>query len=253
MPLSLNTTTLFLDLGGVLFYDEYVELYFYYQVFMLSQHLKPDLTIESYFNAREELFPIHQKIWVHRWLDREFFPTKTAEILTLAWNSTKKNFSQLFKPYPHVASILQKLSKQYNLYIVANQPEEALLVLKDLKLSPYFSDVFLDALVGYSKPDPRLFLKALEEANLSFQEVVHIGDRLDNDILPAQSVGIRAIQLLLPVEYVALPLIPEEFSKRLYTSLKKQWTRGYLQQDNCVKASDDYSVNSYQGLLQLFL
>ncbi len=45
---------------------------------------------------------------------------------------------------------------------------------------------------GLSKPDPAFFLKIAEELKLEPAEILYIGDRLDNDVLPALGVGMHA-------------------------------------------------------------
>lgn len=46
---------------------------------------------------------------------------------------------------------------------------------------------------GVAKPDPAFFTKMVEELGLSPEEVVYVGDRLDNDVLPAQAIGMHAV------------------------------------------------------------
>jgi FMN phosphatase YigB (HAD superfamily) len=44
-----------------------------------------------------------------------------------------------------------------------------------------------------AKPDPRFFARIVTEAGLEPGEIVYIGDRIDNDVLPALRMGMRAI------------------------------------------------------------
>lgn len=46
---------------------------------------------------------------------------------------------------------------------------------------------------GVSKPDPRFFQTIVERAGLEPHEIAYIGDRIDNDVLPAQGLGMQAI------------------------------------------------------------
>jgi FMN phosphatase YigB (HAD superfamily) len=46
---------------------------------------------------------------------------------------------------------------------------------------------------GVAKPDPRFFARIVTEAGLEPGEIVYIGDRIDNDVLPALRMGMRAI------------------------------------------------------------
>ena len=45
---------------------------------------------------------------------------------------------------------------------------------------------------GVEKPAPEFFRRLLAEAGVTPAEVLHVGDRLDNDVLPALEAGIRA-------------------------------------------------------------
>lgn len=45
----------------------------------------------------------------------------------------------------------------------------------------------------FEKPDVRFFERLVAEAECSAGEVVYVGDRVDNDIVPAKEVGLRTI------------------------------------------------------------
>ena len=49
---------------------------------------------------------------------------------------------------------------------------------------------------GVSKPDPELYAVALKQAGCEPEEAVMIGDRIDNDIIPAKRLGLLTIRIL---------------------------------------------------------
>ena len=53
--------------------------------------------------------------------------------------------------------------------------------------------VVASAEVGYAKPDFEIFNVALEQADCKPNETVMIGDRLDNDIIPAKKLGMKTV------------------------------------------------------------
>lgn len=57
----------------------------------------------------------------------------------------------------------------------------------------YFDLVIASKEVGVSKPDKEIFYIALSKAKCRSQECIMIGDRLDNDILPANQIGMITI------------------------------------------------------------
>lgn len=46
---------------------------------------------------------------------------------------------------------------------------------------------------GLSKPDPEFFRKIVATAGVSPDRIVYVGDRLDNDVLPAQAAGMMGV------------------------------------------------------------
>jgi FMN phosphatase YigB (HAD superfamily) len=61
---------------------------------------------------------------------------------------------------------------------------------------PFVSVCIASAEVGLEKPDPAIFYLALREAGCSASEAVMIGDRLDNDIRPARTLGWLTMRVL---------------------------------------------------------
>jgi FMN phosphatase YigB (HAD superfamily) len=46
---------------------------------------------------------------------------------------------------------------------------------------------------GVSKPDPRFFQAIIDQSGLAPGEIAYIGDRIDNDVLPALRLGMQAV------------------------------------------------------------
>lgn len=97
-------------------------------------------------------------------------------------------------PYSDAQSTLEALrSKGYNLGIIANQKLGTAERLENWGLRQYFDVIAASAELGCAKPDKVIFEKALELAGCAAQESVMIGDRLDNDIIPAKAVGMKTV------------------------------------------------------------
>ena len=60
----------------------------------------------------------------------------------------------------------------------------------------FFDVIAASAELEISKPDPAIFQWALEQANCIPQNAMMVGDRLDNDIAPANRMGIHSVRLL---------------------------------------------------------
>lgn len=101
--------------------------------------------------------------------------------------------NSLEKLYPQTITILKELSKKYKLGIIANQIMGTQQRINDWNIGEYFDVVIASAEVGCSKPDLRIFNLALEQAGCKPEETVMIGDRLDNDIIPAKQIGMKTV------------------------------------------------------------
>jgi len=104
-----------------------------------------------------------------------------------------KWYTELEKPYPFTESILDELSKRYKLGIIANQSVGSAQRLADWGIGKYFDLVIASAEEGVEKPNPEIFRLALEQANCLPENAVMVGDRIDNDILPAKKLGMKTV------------------------------------------------------------
>ncbi len=98
------------------------------------------------------------------------------------------------KPYGNTESVLKQLTvKGYRLGVIANQSPGTKDRLSSWGLLKYFDVVLASAEEGISKPDIEIFLRALTAAKCLPVNAVMIGDRLDNDIVPAKKVGMKTV------------------------------------------------------------
>jgi HAD superfamily hydrolase (TIGR01549 family) len=95
--------------------------------------------------------------------------------------------------YPESEEVLRELSERYHVGIIANQNLGSEERLEKLGLLRYIDLVIASAEEGVAKPDLRIFQIALERANCKPEEAVMVGDRLDNDIIPANKIGITTV------------------------------------------------------------
>ena len=106
---------------------------------------------------------------------------------------TTKWRHDLEKIYDRVPYVLEKLRPSYKLGIIANQELGTEKRLVGYGISQYFDVVISSAEEGVAKPDPKIFEISLKKAECSPEEACMIGDRLDNDIVPAAKMGMSTI------------------------------------------------------------
>jgi len=100
---------------------------------------------------------------------------------------------EVFEEVPEVLSALG--TKGMRMVVVSNWDDRLPILLERLEISSYFESIVFSAGVGSEKPFSAIFLRALDELSLPPQEVVHIGDRLREDVEGARGVGMQSIHL----------------------------------------------------------
>jgi 5'-nucleotidase len=105
----------------------------------------------------------------------------------------------LARMIPGSRPVLESLRENFRLGIIANQPAQVVECLEGGDLLPLFDVVLLDSQQGLAKPDLAFFRIALEKARIDPPEGLMVGDRLDNDVVPARRVGMRAVLIALGV------------------------------------------------------
>jgi putative hydrolase of the HAD superfamily len=110
-----------------------------------------------------------------------------------AYHDTK--FREL-APFPDVVPLLRALqAARVRVGIITHglTVKQAEKIVR-LGLVPYLDPraVFISDQIGISKPNPKLYLAALRELQLSPGEVMYVGDNPEHDIAPPQSLGMIA-------------------------------------------------------------
>lgn len=97
------------------------------------------------------------------------------------------------KVYPEAANVLRQLKKRYRLGILANQLDGINERLQKFGIAEFFDVVISSSDYKLAKPDLRLFEIAEQKAQCAPDQIAMIGDRLDNDIIPAKAIGWKTI------------------------------------------------------------
>ena len=95
--------------------------------------------------------------------------------------------------YSDAYECLEILSSRYKIGIIANQSIGTKERLEQQGVLQYIDLVIASAEEGVAKPDRKIFEIALERGNCKPNNAVMIGDRIDNDIIPAKLLGMHTI------------------------------------------------------------
>jgi putative hydrolase of the HAD superfamily len=101
-----------------------------------------------------------------------------------------------YRPFPDVLPALRSLCEWgKTLAVVSNWDPALPVLLTELGLAEFFAFVLPSAEVGVEKPDGGIFRLALERLGLRPEEVAHVGDQYETDVMGARAVGITPILL----------------------------------------------------------
>jgi putative hydrolase of the HAD superfamily len=106
---------------------------------------------------------------------------------------------QLFKGvtfalFDDVLSTMKALKeRKLTLGLLTNASKDLVSVHSKLGLDPYLDFVVTSEEAGGDKPQPAIFLMALEKAGVEAPEAMHVGDQYKIDIVGAQGVSIKPI------------------------------------------------------------
>ena len=114
-------------------------------------------------------------------------PLKALGLPLTPWHSEDE------RVYPQAANCLAELHKKYKIGVIANQIPGTADRMKSYGLYPYLDLIIASAEEGVEKPDLRIFEIAFERAKCRPENAVMIGDRIDNDIVPAKQKGMITI------------------------------------------------------------
>ena len=94
--------------------------------------------------------------------------------------------------YPDALPTLHLLKADgFKIAVMANQPASVEPFLASLPVDKWATS----ASWGVSKPDPAFFERVGHELGAEPADVAYVGDRVDNDVLPAKEAGMTAIHL----------------------------------------------------------
>lgn len=101
---------------------------------------------------------------------------------------------EVFQLRPDMDGLLRRLRERgLKLGIVANQPEAARRKLARAGLLELFDHCGLAGPSGLRKPDPRAFAEAAAALEVPPAACIMVGDRIDNDVIPARALGMATI------------------------------------------------------------
>lgn len=156
-----------------------------------------DELMKAYYAERETEFIEHTTAYLLLTLLAEWGYTKVSEEVIRSALADMYAVSQAYwKPEIDTHPTLQALQAQnYKLGLISNAGDDADVqtLIDQAELRPYFDVILTSAAQGIRKPNPRIFLNALECLGLRPSQAAMVGDTLGADILGARNAGLFSI------------------------------------------------------------
>ncbi len=106
---------------------------------------------------------------------------------------SERLWTRVLPGVPDALALLRELGLE--LVAVSNSDGSAEAVLERVGLRPLLEDVFDSHVVGFEKPDPRIFFRALEKTGAAADTTLHVGDLYDADIEGGRAAGLHTVLL----------------------------------------------------------
>lgn len=176
------------DIGGVIYSDEV----FKRAIYSALGYYGAEVTSDRFNRIYDEHLK-SQNGSLRSKLCMEFFGSlelkkKIMEYTTERWRFTDADL------YQDVLDVIVEMKKRgMKIGLIANQPVTVIETLKTHGIYKYIDFAGISSLVGIEKPSHEIFELALGKLGVLGNQSVHIGNRIDTDVIPAQAVGMRAV------------------------------------------------------------
>ena len=169
-----NTEWLFFDVGSTLVDESKV-----YECRMRMVAQLAGVTYEYVYNTAMEFYKQNKK-----------GDLETIKLLNVEKPEWKLEYEVLYKD---AEECLRNLSSKYKIGVIANQSLGTADRLEKFGILKYIDLVVASAEEGVAKPNKEIFEIALNRAGCRAEQSIMIGDRIDNDIVPAKKLGMKTI------------------------------------------------------------
>lgn len=193
MPKNAVKAILF-DVGQPLVEDSAIDEYWnQWLAGFLSDHFNREITLQEILDKQDEAIKCYSPsifsyvIWHYVRPDTELFQDIRRRFETL-------DYPSLLAVRPEAVEVCRRLSEDYVLATAANQPVITTEILEKAGVLKHFAFKEMSAGIGYSKPDLRFFTYILDQISIQPANAVMVGDRQDNDIVPAKMLGMYALR-----------------------------------------------------------
>ncbi len=172
------------------------------------QNILTDLGFSRTINEIDEAFHLTDKLFMRKYpglLGKgrdSFMPMFLGNVtyilglrldicpLYVEWKKKLKDPFKVWIPFDHVKDELIKLSdKGFRLGVISNWDKTAVPILDMHGLTPLFENIIISSEVGFEKPSVEIFNIALDQAKISAEDCLYVGDNYYDDGIGSKNAG----------------------------------------------------------------
>ncbi len=196
----------FFDIGDVLFDEDQQHLWLFHALLLTLRAHGKDVFWDDFNATRKRLAAQgpNPEAAIKGSLAAYCVNDSETEVL---WHEARGQYEQMRRPRPFgllldgITPVLRELKQDFHLGIIANQHPPVQEAVANYGIAPLFDVMVISEIVHLFKPDPAIFRRGLEEAGVPASEAVFVGDRPDNDVAPAKTLGMRTVRFKRGVQY----------------------------------------------------
>jgi FMN phosphatase YigB (HAD superfamily) len=114
----------------------------------------------------------------------------------------------------------EAMSGDFDIGIAGQYGKDMLDLLETEDLLQYFRYRFTQDDFAITKPDPRYLEQISEACGVDPQQCIMVGDRIDNDIIPAKQLGMGTVLVRVGLHELQQPRAPSEIPDMEITGIK---------------------------------
>jgi HAD superfamily hydrolase (TIGR01549 family) len=227
------------DIGNVLMYDFPMESRFLYNIYIEAKENMQDITFPQFLQMKNNYGMAYNQ-WIYEW-GISFFKEKWLYVNHKAWYDVVSHWEDYCILIPGSIEALFRYNSKYHYAICANQSKKTLDFFRIMGLMQLFDPFVIDELVGYSKPDHRIFEIVLQQLKYSPECCLMVGDKRIVDLIPATSLDMHTV------------LIKNNFDE-MERHVRSSWEYDYLQYCRIYNEDDGqghFKVQSVESLFEM--
>lgn len=185
-----------LDLGNVILNNDPLMAYIYKLAYTKIKGKAKEIRFPDILNKRLELHKRGVTEDTFLSIVKDYLSEKEIEDFKSEYKSVTYNKIEYYFPFINGSKeFCGRLNHKYNLGILANQPAIIKQHLIKNKYYPFFKFIGLSEEISLSKPNIEIFNWMISKTGSNPEDIYYIGDTIYNDIVPANSLGIKTILL----------------------------------------------------------